>query len=59
MRRFEVEIPVKVNKKGLTKVDEIVLALTDDDVADLNEGLSITTLTTQGEEVELFPEEDE
>ena len=56
MRRFDVEIPVKVSHKGLTRVDGIVLALTDDDVADLNEGLSITTLTTQGEEVAIFPE---
>jgi hypothetical protein len=59
VRRFEVEIPVVVDKDGLTEVDEIVLALTGEDVADLNDGLSITTLTTQGEEVALFPEEDE
>jgi hypothetical protein len=58
VRRFEVEIPVEVGKDGLTSVDEIVLALTGEDVADLNDGLSITTLTTQGEEVALFPKED-
>jgi hypothetical protein len=57
MRRFEVEIPVVVDKDGLTEVDEIVLALTNEDVEDLNNGLSITTLTTQGEEVALFPED--
>ena len=56
MRHFKVETPIKVSKRGLTRVDEIVLSLTDEDVADLNDGLSITTLTTQGEEVALFPD---
>ena len=60
MRRFDIDTPVKVSRRGLTRIDsragEIVLALTDDDVEDLNNGLSITTLTTQGEEVALFPE---
>ena len=54
MRHFKVETPIKVSKRGLTRVDEIVLSLTDEDVADLNDGLSITTLTTQGEEVALL-----
>ena len=57
VRHFDVEIPVKVSQKGLTRVDNIILSLTEEDVADLNEGLSITTLTTQGEEVALFPEQ--
>jgi hypothetical protein len=56
VRHFQVETPIKVSKRGLTRVDEIVLSLTDEDVADLNDGLSITTLTTQGEEVALFPD---
>lgn len=57
MRHFQVEIPVIVGQDGLTEVDDIILGLTEADVEDLNEGLSITTLTTQGEEVALFPME--
>jgi hypothetical protein len=59
MRHFAIETPVKVSKRGLTRVDEIVLALTHEDVKDLNDGLSITTITTQGEEVALFPDKKE
>lgn len=59
MRRFEIKTPVAIDKEGITEVEgdfgAITLGLTDDDVEDLNNGLSITTLTTQGEEVALFP----
>lgn len=34
---------------------EVAIELTADDATDLNNGLSITTLTTQGEEVALLP----
>lgn len=57
MRRFEIEIPVELDASGMVEVDGVIFALTEMDVFDLNEGLSITTLTTQGEEVALFPAE--
>lgn len=55
MRNFDIEIPVKIDQEGLTYVDEIILGLTNEDVEDLNNGLSINTMTTQGEVVALFP----
>lgn len=51
MRRFIVDTPVE---PGLTKIEVVELELTEDDADDLNAGLSITTLTTQDEEVALF-----
>lgn len=55
MRRFKIETPVEIDADGETVVDEIVLVLTEADIEDLNNGLSISALTTQGEEVALFP----
>lgn len=52
MRRFFVEIPVA---EGVTDIDGVELDLTADDAEDLNAGLSITSITTQGEEIEVFP----
>lgn len=54
VRRFWVLVPVT---SGVQDVEDVTLEITDLDAEDLNAGLSITGLTTQGEEVEIFPEE--
>jgi len=57
MRSFEIQIPIEFNSEGLSEIEGITLALTEDDVSDLESGYSITTLTTQAEEVKLYPVE--
>lgn len=56
MRRFEVSTPVKTTRAGYINVDDVKVMPTDEDVEDLNNGESINTLTTQGEEIILAPE---
>jgi len=38
------------------RIDNVMILPTEDDIEDLNNGLSITTITTQGEEIALYPE---
>lgn len=52
MRRFTVPTPTR---PGIVVLDDVPINLTDDDANDLNEGSSITTLTTTGEEVAVYP----
>jgi len=59
MRSFEVGIPVRSDPHGLTSLEgddvDIDVYLTEDDVEDLNQGLSITTATPNGEEIAVRP----
>jgi hypothetical protein len=53
MRRFFAKTPAE---EGLLDLNGVEIDVTKCDAEDLNAGLSITALTTQGEEIELFPE---
>ena len=58
MDEFQISTPVEPGVTSFTsRLREIEVDLTNADADDLNAGLSITTLTTSGEEIALFPED--
>ncbi len=56
MRTLYVEIGDAPLLPGLAFIDDAEIYLSDEDAHDLNELASITTLTTSGEEVAIYPD---